>query len=98
MYECIEERPRKGDDEFREEFEDWVRAEEVDVYDPTIEKNCHTARVALGFEGDNQIDGEVCKAFKERQCNDLYEELQFLWKGLEEETKKVELLTSNEIE
>ena len=65
LLRCIDARPRKDDPGFRQVFEDWVRENEVDIYDPLDLAQCEQARIALGYEGDHLDDHEVCDTFDE---------------------------------
>jgi len=78
LQRCIEARPREGEDGYRPSFEDWVIENEVEIYDPYIEEQCETARVALDYEPDHLDDQEICDTFNELLCDEFFEDLQWL--------------------
>lgn len=75
---CIDARPREGEPGYRSTFEDWVFENEVEIYDPYIEDQCDTARVALDYEPDHLDDQEICDTFNELLCDEFFEDLQWL--------------------
>lgn len=75
---CIDSRPREGEPGYRSTFEEWVKEEEVEIYDPYTEEQCDTARVALDYEPDHLDDQEICDTFNELLCDEFFEDLQWL--------------------
>lgn len=55
-----------------------MKEEEIDIYDPYIEEQCETARVALDYEPDHLDDQEICDTFNELLCDEFFEDLQWL--------------------
>ena len=78
LQRCIDARPRKGEDGYKESFEEWVIAEEIDIYDPSDQEQCERAREALDYDAEYYNDYEVCDTFDALLCDEFFEDLQFL--------------------
>ena len=97
LQRCIDARPRKGEDGYKESFEDWVLAEEIEIYDPGDREQCEQARVALDYDADYYNDYEVCETFEALLCDEFFEDLQFLEDLASNGPVKFEQVTYNEI-
>ena len=97
LQRCIDARPRKGEDGYRDVFEDWVLAEEIEIYDPSDQEQCEQARVALDYDADYYNDYEVCVTFEALLCDEFFEDLQFLEDLASNGPVKFEQVTYNEI-
>ena len=78
LQQCIDARPRKGEDGYKDSFEGWVLAEGIEIYDPSDQEQCEQARVALDYDADYYNDYEVCDTFETLLCDDFFDDLQFL--------------------
>merc|ERR1719199_585438 len=86
LYTCIEARPRNGDG-YKDSFEEWVKINQVAIYDPHDEEQCEQARSALGYVPDYIDDFDVCQTFNDLLCDPFFEELDFLSNGNDESNR-----------
>ena len=97
LQRCIDARPRKGEDGYKETFEDWLYENEVEIYDPGDQEQCERAREALDYEPDYYNDYEVCDTFVALLCEEFFEDLQFLDDIANEGPVQFEQVTFKEI-